>query len=138
MGILRLILNVIWLLFAGLPLALAYAVAGAICCVLIVTIPWGIASFRIANYVLWPFGRTVVERPSAGIGSTIGNVIWLLVAGVWLVIGHIVSAAALAVTIIGIPLALAELKIIPVTLTPLGKRIVPSDTAFATLGSIRI
>ena len=138
MGVLRLILNVIWLLFAGLPLALAYALAGVICCVLIVTIPWGIASFRIANYVLWPFGRTVVERPSAGVGSAIGNIVWILVAGIWLVVGHILSAAALAVTIVGIPLALAELKIIPVTLAPLGKRIVPSDAAFAALGSIRI
>ena len=138
MALLRVILNVIWLVLAGLPLAIGYFLAGILCCILIVTIPWGIASFRIANYVLWPFGRTVIDRPTAGVASTIGNVIWILVAGIWLVIGHILSAAALAVTIIGIPLAIAEIKIIPVTLTPLGERIVPSDQAFATLGSMRI
>lgn len=138
MALLRVILNIIWLVLAGLPLAIGYFFAGILCCILVVTIPWGIASFRIANYVLWPFGRTVIDRHTAGVASTIGNVIWIVVAGIWLVIGHILSAAALAVTIIGIPLAIAEIKIIPVTLTPLGKRIVPSDQAFATLGSMRI
>lgn len=128
------ILNVIWLIFAGIPLALAYILAGIICCLLIVTIPWGIASFRIANYVFWPFGRTVVDRGTAGIGSAIGNVIWIVVAGIWLTIGHIVSAMVLALTIIGIPLAIAELKIIPVTLTPLGKQIVPSRQPFTSVG----
>lgn len=135
-SLLQFLLNVLWLVLAGLPLALGYALAGLICFVLIVTIPWGIASFRIANYVLWPFGRTVVDRPTAGVASTLGNIIWVLVAGIWLAIGHVVSAFALAVTIIGIPLAIAELKIIPVTLTPLGKQIVPSDRAFATYGTI--
>ena len=133
-GFLRVILNVIWLVLAGLPMALAYAAAGIICFILIVTIPWGIASFRIANYVLWPFGRTVVDKPTAGVGSAIGNVIWIIVAGIWLVIGHVTSAIALAVTIVGIPLAIAELKIIPVTLTPLGKQIISSDRAFASYG----
>lgn len=85
--------------------------------------------------MLWPFGRTVLDRPTAGAASAVGNVIWILVAGIWLVIGHVVSAVALAVTIVGIPLAIAELKIIPVTLTPLGKQIVPSDRAFASYGS---
>lgn len=128
----RVILNVIWLLLAGLPMALGYALAGIVCCVLVVTIPWGIASFRIANYVLWPFGRTIVDRPGSGIASAIGNVIWILVAGIWLAIGHIASAAALFVTIVGIPLAIAELKIIPVTLTPLGKQIVSTRDEFAS------
>lgn len=128
----RVILNVIWLLLAGLPMALGYALAGIVCCVLVVTIPWGIASFRIANYVLWPFGRTIVDRPGSGIASAIGNVIWILVAGIWLAIGHIASAAALFVTIVGIPLAIAELKIIPVTLTPLGKQIVSTRAEFAS------
>lgn len=128
----RVILNVIWLLLAGLPMALGYALAGIVCCVLVVTIPWGIASFRIANYVLWPFGRTIVDRPGSGIASAIGNVIWILVAGIWLAIGHIASAVALFVTIVGIPLAIAELKIIPVTLTPLGKQIVSTRAEFAS------
>jgi uncharacterized membrane protein YccF (DUF307 family) len=126
------LLNVIWLVFGGIWLALAYLLAGIICCVLVVTIPWGIASFRIASYVLWPFGRTVVGKPSAGVGSLLGNIIWILVAGIWLVIGHIVTAIAQAVTIIGIPLAIANLKVIPVTLMPLGKEIVSSDQPFVS------
>ena len=130
-SVLNVILNVVWLVLAGIPLALGYALAGIICFVLIITIPWGVASFRIANYVLWPFGRTVVEKPTAGLGSALGNVVWIIVAGIWLVIGHITTAIALAVTIIGIPLAVANIKIIPVTLAPLGKQIVPSDAVFA-------
>lgn len=130
-SVLNVILNVVWLVLAGVPLALGYLAAGLICFVLIVTIPWGVASFRIANYVLWPFGRTVVDKPSAGLGSALGNVVWILVAGIWLVIGHIATAIGLAVTIVGIPLAIANLKIIPVTLAPLGKQIVPSSQVFA-------
>jgi len=134
--VLNVLLNIIWLILAGIPMALGYAVAGVICCVLIITIPWGVASFRIANYVLWPFGRTIVRKPTAGVASAIGNVIWIVVAGIWLTIAHVVSAIVLFITIIGIPLAIAELKIIPVTLTPLGRHIVPSDEAFATYGSV--
>lgn len=130
-SVLNVVLNVVWLVVAGIPLALGYVLAGLICFVLIVTIPWGVASFRVANYVLWPFGRTVVDKPSAGLGSALGNVIWILVAGIWLVLEHIAIAIALAVTIIGIPLAIANLKIIPVTLAPLGKQIVPSSQVFA-------
>lgn len=133
---LRIVLNIIWLFFAGLPLAIGYAIAGIICFILIITIPWGIASFRIANYVLWPFGRTVVDRPDAGIGSILGNIIWIVVAGIWLTIAQIISAFALAITIIGIPLAIAQLKIIPVTLAPLGKVIVPSDRPFVRYGDV--
>jgi len=120
----RLILNVIWLILAGFWMAVGYAVAGLICCILIVTIPWGIASFRIANYALWPFGREVVEKPGAGTGSLLGNVIWIIVAGIWLAIGHIVTGIALCVTIIGIPLGLANFKLVKVSLVPLGKEIV--------------
>ena len=124
------LLNLIWLVFAGLWLALGYVVAGVLCFILIVTIPFGIASFRIANYVLWPFGRTVVDKPTAGAFSTIGNVIWVLVAGIWLAIGHVVTAIPLFVSIIGIPMGIANLKLIPVSLLPLGKEIVPSDHRF--------
>jgi len=119
----RLVLNVIWLIFGGVWLALGYVVAGVICCLLLVTIPFGIASFRIADYVLWPFGSTVVRKPTAGLGSAIGNVLWFLVAGLWLAIGHVVTAFAMAITIIGIPLAIANLKMIPLSLAPLGKDI---------------
>lgn len=120
----RLILNVIWLVLCGLWMALGYIVAGIVCCILIVTIPFGLASFRIAAYALWPFGRTVVDRHDAGAASTIGNVIWFLFAGLWLAIGHVLTGVALCVTIIGIPLGVANFKMIPVSLMPLGKEIV--------------
>ena len=122
----RTLLNIIWLVFGGFWLALAYTLAGVVACILIITIPFGIASFRMAGYALWPFGRTVVRRPDAGAGSAIGNVIWFLVAGLWLAIGHVTTAAAQAVTIVGIPLAIANLKMIPVTCVPFGKDIVDS------------
>ncbi|WP_046527891.1 MULTISPECIES: YccF domain-containing protein [Cellulomonas] len=128
------LLNVIWLVFAGAWLALGYVAAGIVCCVLVVTIPFGIASFRIASYVLWPFGRTIVDKPTAGALSTIGNVIWFFVAGIWLAIGHVVTAVPLFVSIIGIPMGIANLKLIPVSLVPLGKQIVPTDRAFAAYG----
>ncbi len=120
----RLVLNVIWLVFGGVWLALGYVVAGVVCCILIVTIPFGVASFRIAGYALWPFGSTAIRKPNAGVGSALGNVIWLVVAGFWLAIGHVVTAFAQAITIIGIPLAIANLKMIPLSLAPLGKDIV--------------
>ncbi|GIG33083.1 hypothetical protein Col01nite_22420 [Cellulomonas oligotrophica] len=128
------LLNIIWLVFAGAWLALGYVAAGILCCVLVVTIPFGIASFRIASYVLWPFGRTIVDKPTAGAWSTIGNVVWVLVAGVWLAIGHVATAIPLFVSIIGIPMGIANLKLIPVSLLPLGKQIVPTDRAFAAYG----
>lgn len=121
------LLNVIWLLFGGLWLALGYVVFGVVACLFIVTIPFGVASFRMASYALWPFGRMVVAKPGAGAGSAVANVVWFVVAGVWLAIGHITTAAAQAVTIVGIPLALANLKMLPVTVVPFGKRIIPSD-----------
>lgn len=123
----RTLLNIIWLVLAGFWLAIGYALAGILCCILIVTIPFGIASFRIGAYALWPFGKTVVDRGRGGLGTAIGNVIWFVVAGVWLAIGHAVSGAALCLTIIGIPLGIANFKMIPVSLFPLGKDIVPSD-----------
>ena len=125
----RLILNVIWLLFGGLWLALGYLVAALVCFLLIITIPFGFASLRIASYALWPFGRTIVEKPGARTGALVGNVIWVLLFGLWLAIGHLVTAVAMAMTIIGIPLALANLKLIPVSLVPLGKEIVSVSSA---------
>jgi uncharacterized membrane protein YccF (DUF307 family) len=126
----RLILNIIWLVFGGLWMALGYLVAALISFLLIITIPFGFAALRIASYALWPFGRTIVEKPSAGTGTLIGNVIWILLFGLWLAIGHLLSAAAMAVTIIGLPLAAAHLKLIPVSLVPLGKEIVDVDSRF--------
>jgi uncharacterized membrane protein YccF (DUF307 family) len=123
----RFLLNVIWLVFGGFFLALGYALAGVVCCVLIITIPFGLAAFRMANYTLWPFGRTTIPKPTAGALSVIGNIIWFLVAGWWLALGHIISAIAQFVTIIGIPLGLANLKLVPVSLFPLGHEIVDAD-----------
>jgi len=127
-GLMKAILNVIWLLFGGIWLALGYVVAGIVCCLLIVTIPFGIASFRIASYALWPFGRTVVDNGrGTGVMATLGNVIWVIVAGIWIAFGHIATAIPMFLSIIGIPLGIANLKMIPISLTPLGKRIVPTS-----------
>ena len=120
------LLNLIWLVLAGFWMAIGYLFAGIVCCILIVTIPFGIASFRMANYALWPFGRTVIRRPTAGAGSTIGNIIWIVVAGIWLAIGHLATGVALCLTIIGIPLGIASFKMIPISLLPLGAEIVPT------------
>jgi uncharacterized membrane protein YccF (DUF307 family) len=129
--VLNLILNVLWFLLCGLWLAILYTVAALICFVLIITIPFGIASLRIASYVIWPFGRKAVPREDAGAASCVGNVIWLVVAGIWLAIGHIVTSIALAVTIVGLPFAWANLKLVPLSLMPLGMRIVRTDERFA-------
>lgn len=120
----RTILNIIWLVLSGFWLFLGYIAAGILLCVLIITIPWGIASFRIAGYALWPFGRTVVQKQTSGAWAFIGNVIWVILAGWWLALGHIVSGIALCITIIGIPMGIADFKMIPVSLAPLGKEIV--------------
>jgi len=128
----RLLLNVIWLVFGGFWLALGYVAAGIVCCVLIVTIPFGIASFRIAGYALWPFGRTVVRKPTAGALSAVGNVVWFIVAGLWLAIGHVLTAVAQAITVVGIPLAAANVKMIPISMTPLGYDVVPTDRPFVS------
>jgi uncharacterized membrane protein YccF (DUF307 family) len=137
----RLILNVIWLIFGGLWLALGYLLAALICFLLIVTIPFGFAALRIASYALWPFGRTIIDKPGAGTGSMVGNIIWVVLFGIWIAIGHLLSAVLMAATIIGIPLALANLKLIPVSLVPLGKEIVPIDSraqAAVRAGSSRV
>jgi uncharacterized membrane protein YccF (DUF307 family) len=123
----RTVLNIIWLVLCGFWMALGYALAGVICCLLIVTIPFGLASFRIADFALWPFGRQIVRRTGAGAPSLIGNIIWIIVAGWWLALGHLITAVPLALTIIGIPLAWANLKLIPVSLIPLGSVIVRTD-----------
>jgi uncharacterized membrane protein YccF (DUF307 family) len=123
----RFILNVIWLVLSGFWLFLGYAAAGVVLCVLVVTIPWGIASFRIGLYALWPFGRTVVDKPSAGAMSLLGNIVWLVLAGWWLALAHILSGIALCLTIIGIPLGIADFKMVPLALMPLGKDIVPVE-----------
>jgi uncharacterized membrane protein YccF (DUF307 family) len=119
----RLILNLIWLILCGWWMAILYALAALICFLLIITIPFGIAAFRIAGYVLWPFGRQIEPRPGAGVGSLIGNILWIILIGWWLAIGHLTSGIMLCLTIIGIPLGLANFKLIPISLMPLGVQI---------------
>ncbi|MFE1437824.1 YccF domain-containing protein [Streptomyces sp. NPDC058739] len=126
----KLILNIIWLVLSGFWLFLAYLAAGLLLCITIIGIPFGIAAFRIGLYALWPFGRTTVERRDAGAPSCVGNVLWLVLAGWWLALGHITTGIVLCLTIIGIPLGIANFKLIPVSLFPLGREIVPTDEAF--------
>jgi uncharacterized membrane protein YccF (DUF307 family) len=125
----RLLLNLIWLIFGGLVMALGYAVAALVMLILIVTIPFGIAAGRMALFCVWPFGRTLVRRSDAGVASAVGNVIWFVFAGWWLALGHLVTGVLMCLTILGIPLGLANFKLIPVSLTPLGREIVDIDEA---------
>ena len=125
----RFLLNIIWLVFAGFWLAIGYAVAALVCFILIITIPFGVAALRIGLFALWPFGRTVVRRADAGAGSAIGNVIWFILCGWWLALAHVITGIALCITLIGIPLGLANFKMIPVSLMPFGRDIVSVDEA---------
>ena len=131
---LRVILNVLWLLLGGLVLALGWLLAAVVMFILIITIPFGLQALKIAGFTLWPFGRTLLKRPDAGAASAIGNVIWLILAGWWLAIGHLVAAVALAITIVGIPLAAAHIKLITISLVPFGREVVPIDEVEAGAG----
>lgn len=124
----RFLLNVLWLIFgSGILLAIGYGIAALICFALIVTIPFGVASLRLAVYSLWPFGRTIVPKPSAGVASGVANVLWVLVAGWWLALTHITAGIAQCVTIIGIPFGIANFKLVPAAFWPLGQEIVDLD-----------
>src|SRR5688500_106410 len=125
----RLVLNLIWFVLAGLWMAVGYAFAALIMFILIITIPFGIAALRIGIFALWPFGKTVVRRADAGAPSAIGNVLWFLLAGWWLILLHLVTGVLLCLTIIGLPLGLANFKLIPVTFRPLGRDIVAIEEA---------
>jgi uncharacterized membrane protein YccF (DUF307 family) len=128
----RLIGNVLWFVLAGLWLAIGYLMAALVMFILIVTIPFALQAVKLAVFALWPFGRTVVKRPDAGAPSLIGNILWLLLAGWWLALGHLITGAILCITIIGIPLGLGNFKLIPVSLWPFGREIVPIEEADAT------
>jgi len=132
----RIILNLLWLVLSGIWFFIAYVVAGVLMCVFIITIPFGIASFRLAAFVLWPFGRTVVRRPSAGAASTIGNVLWFVLIGLWMAIAHLISGILLCLTIIGIPLGIGNFKLAAVAIAPLGKEIVSTSDPRASLGTL--
>lgn len=119
------VLNVIWLVLAGIWMALGYLVAALLMFVLIITIPFGVQAVKLAGFALWPFGRSAVRTPGHSGASTVGNVLWLLLCGWWLALGHLVTALLLAITIIGLPLAYANVKMIGMTLTPFGRKVVP-------------
>src|SRR5688572_790267 len=118
------LVNLLWFVLAGVWLAIGYVLAGVLMCVLIVTIPFGKQAFKLANFALWPFGRKAVDSPDSGTASTIGNILWLLLAGIWLALGHLVTGALLCLTIIGIPFGVANFKMVPLALMPFGKQIV--------------
>jgi uncharacterized membrane protein YccF (DUF307 family) len=128
-ALMRVLLNGIWFVFAGLWMAIGYAIAALIMFVLIITIPFGVAALRIGIFALWPFGKTVVRRADAGAGSAIGNVLWFLLAGWWLILLHVITGVLLCLTIIGIPLGLANFKLIAVTFRPFGRDIVSIEEA---------
>lgn len=125
--------NILWLLFGGLPMAIAYAIAGLFMFILIVTIPFGVQAFKMAGFALWPFGRVMVDIPerSGGCLNTVGNILWLLLAGIWLAIGHLISALLLAITIIGIPFAVANVKLAGAALVPFGRSVMSQAQADA-------
>ena len=127
----KLLGNLIWLLLGGIELALAYAIAGILSFLFIVTIPFGFAAFRLAGYTLWPFGRVIVRKPTAGIGSALGNIVWFVISGLWLAIGHVVAALLNAVTIIGIPFAVVHMKLAATAVRPLGREVVSKEAAAA-------
>ena len=128
-GALRVIGNVLWLILAGFWMAIAYVLAGVLQIMTVIGIPLGIQSFKLAGYSLWPFGRVIVERPGAGaVSSCVGNVIWFVLAGVWLALGHLFTGLLLCATVIGIPFGIASFKLARLALWPFGKVIVPADS----------
>lgn len=128
-------LNLLWIVFGGLWMAIGWVIAAIVMALTIVGLPWTRAAFNIALYTLLPFGQTAVSRAEhtghddLGTGplGAIGNLIWLVLAGWWLALGHVITAVLLAVTVIGIPFAWAHLKLAGIALWPIGKMIVPID-----------
>jgi uncharacterized membrane protein YccF (DUF307 family) len=114
------ILNILWLIFGGLPMALGWLIAALIMAITVIGLPWAPAALRIAGYTLLPFGQRVENSTNAGALSFLGNVIWFVLAGWWLALGHLIVAVALAVTIIGLPFAWAHLKLAGISLAPVG------------------
>jgi uncharacterized membrane protein YccF (DUF307 family) len=125
MSPLSFLLNILWLIFGGLAAALAWVIAAVIMAITIIGLPWSFAALRIALYTLLPFGHEIRSRPDAGVLSLLGNIIWFVLAGWWLALGHLILAVALALTIIGIPFAWAHLKLAGASLAPVGTEIVP-------------
>jgi uncharacterized membrane protein YccF (DUF307 family) len=121
----RVILNIIWLVLAGIWMAIGYLVAGLLLCITIIGIPFGVQSFKLAGYALWPFGRALVPSSTRSRSlSVIGNILWFVLAGWWLALGHLFTGILLCITIIGIPLGIASFKMAGAALVPFGKEIV--------------
>lgn len=120
-----LLLNILWLIFGGLAMAFGWLIASLIMAITIVGLPWAPAALRMAHYTLLPFGQRV-DDSGAGPVSFFGNIVWFVLAGWWLALGHLVIAAALAITIIGLPFAWAHLKLAMLSLAPVGRAIVPA------------
>lgn len=121
----RVILNIIWLLIAGIELAFVYAVTGFILCLTVIGIPFGVQLFKLAGFAIWPFGRAAVPDPGANAAvSAIGNLLWVILVGWWLALLHVVIGLLLCITIIGIPLGVAVLKMTGLALWPFGRSIV--------------
>jgi uncharacterized membrane protein YccF (DUF307 family) len=124
----RVLLNIIWLIFAGVWMAIAYVIAGFVMCITIIGIPFGVQSFKLAGYALWPFGRSLVPTGRRQALSVIGNVLWFIFAGWWLALGHLITGVFLCITLIGIPLGIASFKMAGAALVPFGKEIVDLDS----------
>jgi uncharacterized membrane protein YccF (DUF307 family) len=136
MSPLSLVLNVLWIVFGGVWMALGWLVAGLLMIVTIIGIPWAASAFRIAGYAFLPFGRVAVRREDLGddgVGTgpfgTVANILWLILAGWWLALGHLITAVGLAITVIGLPFAWAHLKLAALSLWPVGTAIVAADDA---------
>jgi uncharacterized membrane protein YccF (DUF307 family) len=124
------LLNVLWLVLAGLWLAISYAIAGAIMFLTIIGIPFGLQAFKLAGYALWPFGRGLAQRPDRHKAvSVIGNILWFVLAGWWLALEHIVAGILLCVTIVGIPLGIGSFKMAAGAVRPMGRVVVRKDKA---------
>jgi len=138
----KLLGNIIWILFGGLWLALSWWITAIIMIVFIVTIPWAKAAFELGTFSLMPFGKTVIDRSEisgkkdigTGTLGTIGNVIWLLLAGIWLAIANLIVGALFSITIIGIPFGIQCFKLAKASLMPIGKQIVDIDVKKAIQG----
>ena len=120
-----LILNILWLVLGGLPMAAGWLLAAGLMAITIVGLPWAPAALRIAGYTLLPFGQTVEDRGGGALGF-LGNVVWFLLAGWWLALAHLILAVGLAITIVGVPFAWAHLKLAGLSLAPVGKAVVPA------------
>jgi uncharacterized membrane protein YccF (DUF307 family) len=117
--------NLIWLIFGGLVSAIGYCIGGFVLCCTVIGIPFGLQCFKMAGFVLWPFGRRAVTNPSSsGTISVFLNIIWIVFGGVWLALTHIAFGILLFITIIGIPFARQHFKLVEISLMPFGKRIV--------------